>query len=42
MGADGGVALVVADDSRDGSGTTLVLLDASGRVIEKMPLAIGG
>ena len=42
VGPDGTVALVVEDDSRDGSGTTLVLLDASGKVVEKMPLAVGG
>ncbi len=42
VGADGNAALVVADDGRDGSGTTLVLLDASGKVVEKMPLAVGG
>ena len=42
MGSDGNVALVVTDDSREGSGTTLVLLDSSGTVIAKMPLAVGG
>lgn len=42
VGADGNAALVVTDDSRDGSGTTLVLLDPSGRVVEKRPLAVGG
>jgi hypothetical protein len=38
---DGNVALVVPDDSREGSSTTLVLIDASGSVIEKMPLVVG-
>jgi len=42
VGADGNAALVVTDDSREGSGTTLVLLDASGVVIAKQPLAVGG
>ena len=42
VGADGNAALVVADDSRERSGTTLVLLDASGKLVEKMPLAVGG
>ena len=30
------------DDSREGSSTTLVLLDSSGSVVEKMPLVVGG
>jgi hypothetical protein len=38
---DGNVSLVVPDDSREGSSTTLVLLDSSGSVIEKMPLVVG-
>src|SRR6185437_14171521 len=42
VGADGNVALIVTDDSREGSGTTLVLLDPSGKVVEKLPLAVGG
>ncbi len=42
MGSDGNVALVVPDDSREGSSTTLVLLDSSGSVVEKMPLVVGG
>ncbi len=42
VGQDGGVSLVVGDDSREGSGTTLVLLDAKGAVIAKLPLAVGG
>jgi hypothetical protein len=42
VGPDGTVALVVADDSREGSGTTMVLLDASGKVVDKLALAVGG
>jgi hypothetical protein len=32
---------VVADDSREGTATTLVLIDASGAVIDKMPVTVG-
>jgi hypothetical protein len=39
---DGTAALVVADDAREGTATNLVLLDASGTVIDKMPVTIGG
>jgi hypothetical protein len=42
VGPDGNVALVVSDDSREGSSTILVLLDPSGTVVEKMPLVVGG
>jgi hypothetical protein len=42
VGQDDSVALVVADDTREGSATTLVLLDAGGRVIDKMPVTVGG
>jgi hypothetical protein len=42
VGPDGNVALVVADDTREGTSTTLVLLDPSGAVVEKMPLMVGG
>jgi hypothetical protein len=42
VGQDGSVSLVVGDDSREGSGTTLVLLDPTGAVIAKLPLAVGG
>jgi hypothetical protein len=38
----GSVALVVTDDTRSESSTTLVLVDPSGSVIEKMPLVVGG
>ena len=41
VGSDGNVALVVSDDGREGSSTTLVLLDPAGSVIEKMPLVVG-
>jgi hypothetical protein len=33
---------VVSDDAREGTATTLVLLDASGTVIDKMPVTVGG
>jgi hypothetical protein len=39
---DGAAALVVSDDARDGTATTLVLLDASGTVIDRMPVTVGG
>jgi hypothetical protein len=42
VGPDGNVALVVVDDGREGGSTTLVLLDPSGAVVEKMPLVVGG
>ena len=42
VGPGGSVALVVQDDSREGSSTTLVLLGPAGTVIEKMPLVVGG
>jgi hypothetical protein len=42
VGQDGSVALVVADDTREGSATTLVLLDAGGRVLGKTPVTVGG
>ncbi|MBA4188928.1 MAG: BREX-1 system phosphatase PglZ type B [Planctomycetaceae bacterium] len=41
-GPDGSVAVVVTDDTREGSATTLVLLDPSGHVIEKTPVTVGG
>jgi hypothetical protein len=41
VSAQGSVALVVEDDSRAQSSTTLVLLDPSGSVVEKMPLMVG-
>jgi len=39
---DGSVALVVLDDTREGSATTLVLLDAAGNVIDKNLTTVGG
>jgi hypothetical protein len=42
VGPDGNIALVVSDDGREGSSTTLVLLDPTGTVIKKMPLVVGG
>ena len=42
VGPDGNVALVVADDGREGTSTTLVLVDPAGVVVEKMPLVVGG
>jgi hypothetical protein len=42
VGSDGNVALVVADDTREGSATTLVLLDAAGNVIDKNLVTVGG
>jgi hypothetical protein len=38
---DGTAALVVADDSREGTATMLVLLDAIGNVIDKLPVTVG-
>ncbi len=42
VGKDGSVALVVEDDKREGSATTLVLLDASGSVVDKTLVEVGG
>ena len=42
VGKDGTVSLVVADDSREGTATTLVLLDPAGNVIDKSPVTVGG
>ena len=42
VGTDGNVSLVVTDDSREGSSTTLVLLDPSGTLVAKMPITVGG
>jgi hypothetical protein len=38
---DGTASLVVADDSREGTATTLVLLDAAGNVLDKLPVTVG-
>ncbi|HZU37410.1 MAG TPA: BREX-1 system phosphatase PglZ type B, partial [Gemmataceae bacterium] len=42
VGDDGTVAIVVVDDRREGNATNLVLLDAAGNVIDKMPVTVGG
>jgi hypothetical protein len=42
VGPDGQVALLVSDDGREGSSTTLVLIDPACIVVEKMPLVVGG
>lgn len=42
VGKDGTVALVVEDDTREGTATMLVLLDPAGNVLEKMPVTVGG
>ncbi len=42
VGPNGNVALVVLDDTRDGSSTTLVLIDPAGSVVEKLPVVVGG
>ncbi len=42
LDADGKAALLVADDSLEGTMVSLVILDASGRVICKQATAVGG
>ena len=42
VGEDGNVSLVVQDDTREGSATTLVLLDAAGNVVSKTLVTVGG
>jgi hypothetical protein len=42
VGKDGNVSLIVQDDTRDGSATTLVLLDAAGNVVNKTLVTVGG
>jgi hypothetical protein len=39
---DGTAALVVEDDRREGSATTLVLLDGAGNLLDKAPVMVGG
>lgn len=43
IGGDGSAALVVRprDDTREGTATTLVLLDAAGNVLDKSPVTVG-
>lgn len=42
VGLDGNAALIVVDDSREGSATTLVLLDSAGGVLDKLLVTVGG
>jgi hypothetical protein len=42
VGDDGVVSVVVQDTARDGSATTLVLVDAVGSVLEKILVTVGG
>ena len=42
VGLDGTVSLPVADDSREGTATTVVLLDPTGNVIAKAAVTVGG
>jgi hypothetical protein len=42
VGKDGNVSLIVQDDTREGSATTLVLLDAAGKVVNKTLVTVGG
>ncbi len=42
IGPDGNAALIVDDVSRDGSATTLVLLDSAGSVLDKRLVTVGG
>jgi hypothetical protein len=42
LDADGRAALLVADDSLEGTMVSLVIVDASGRVIRKEATTVGG
>ena len=42
VGKDGTVALVVENDTREGTASMLVLLDPAGNVLEKTPVTVGG
>jgi hypothetical protein len=42
LDADGKAALLIADDSLEGTMASLVVVDASGRVVCKEPTAVGG
>jgi hypothetical protein len=42
VGPDGSVSLPVADDSREGTATTVVLLDSTGGIIAKAAVTVGG
>ncbi|MBN9118098.1 MAG: BREX-1 system phosphatase PglZ type B [Planctomycetes bacterium] len=41
VGSDGAVSLPVADDSREGTATTVVLLDSVGNVVAKAAVTVG-
>ena len=41
VGQDGTVALVVEDDTREGTATMLVLLDSGGTVVDKTAVTVG-
>ena len=41
VGTDGEVSLIVDKDESQGSATLLVLLDALGNVLDKMPVTVG-
>ncbi len=41
VGKDGTVALVVTNESREGTATMLVLLDQVGNVLDKSPVTVG-
>jgi hypothetical protein len=42
VGADGTASLVVTDDAREGTATTVVLLDPAGNVVAKSAVTVGG
>jgi hypothetical protein len=42
VGKDGTASLVVEDDRREGSATTLVLLDGAGNLLDKTLVTVGG
>ncbi len=42
VGPDGSVSLPVADDSKEGTATTVVLLDSTGGIIAKAAVTVGG
>ncbi len=42
IGPDGAVSLVVGDDGREGTATTVVLLDAAGAVVARAAVTVGG
>ena len=42
LDSDGKAALLVADDSLEGTMASLVVVDSSGRVVSKQPTTVGG